>query len=52
MVSFLWPQIRLSLRQAYMPLHVFWGVAIFIMAGISSLTGIVMYSTQGAEEHS
>ena len=40
LVSFLFPQMSLAVRQRYKPIHVFWGIAIYIMAIATALMGI------------
>ncbi|CAH1790432.1 unnamed protein product [Owenia fusiformis] len=39
-VSFLWPKVALSMRTIYKPIHVYFGLAIFVMAIATSLMGI------------
>ena len=39
-LSFMAPGIRMDLRAAYKPLHVFWGLAIFFGAVATALMGI------------
>ena len=39
-ISFLYPGIRMDLRAAYKPAHVFWGLAIFLGAIATALMGI------------
>jgi len=43
-VSFLFPKLSEEFRRAYMPVHRFWGKAIFAMAVGAALMGITEYS--------
>jgi len=40
-VSFLIPGLRMNLRAAYLPIHVYFGLGIFLMAVATALTGIM-----------
>lgn len=40
-ISFLFPGLRLNLRASYLPIHVFCGLGVFVLAIASSLTGIM-----------
>lgn len=40
-ISFLFPGLRMNLRASYLPIHVFCGLGIFVLAIGSSLTGIM-----------
>ncbi|CAF2820802.1 unnamed protein product [Rotaria sp. Silwood2] len=43
-ITYLFPRLNESIRQAYMPSHKFWGQIIFILAIIACMMGIVEYS--------
>lgn len=39
-VSFLYPQIRAPLKEAYMPLHIYFGITGYVLAVAAALLGI------------
>ncbi|CAF0989102.1 unnamed protein product [Rotaria sp. Silwood1] len=43
-ITYLFPKLSESIRQAYMPSHKFWGKTIFILAIVAFMMGVVEYS--------
>ncbi|XP_013405376.1 cytochrome b561-like [Lingula anatina] len=40
-VSYLWPKLSQNARELYMPLHRFWGMAIYVMAIATAFMGMI-----------